>query len=57
MSADYELAARQLAQTQADRDALYAAEEQFTEQMRQKELEAETVRGGLGRRRRPGPRV
>ena len=33
VSADYELAARQLAQTQADRDALYAAEEQFTEQM------------------------
>ena len=50
VSADYELAARQLAQTQADRDALYAAEEQFTEQMRQKELEAETVREELGRR-------
>ncbi len=50
VSADYELAARQLAQTQADRDALYAAEEQFAEQMRQKELEAEAVREELGRR-------
>ncbi len=44
VSADYELAARQLQQTQTQRDELYAAEERFSEQMRQKDLEGERIR-------------
>jgi len=49
VSADYELAARQLQQAQKERDELYAAEEGFSEQMRQKDMEAERIREELSR--------
>jgi chromosome segregation protein len=49
VSADYELAARQLAEAQSARDELYAAEERFSEQMREKDVEAERVRAEVGR--------
>ena len=44
VSADYELAARQLGEAQQVRDRLYADEERYTEEMRAKELEAERIR-------------
>ncbi len=44
LSADYELAARQLEQAQKARDALYADEERYAEEMRRKDLEAEQLR-------------
>ena len=47
VSADYELAARQLSEAQRVRDELYAAEESYAEQMREKDLEAERIREEL----------
>ena len=46
-AADYDLAARQLSDAQSARDALYAAEEDYARQMRQKNLDAETIRTEL----------
>ena len=46
-AADYDLAARQLSDAQSARDALYAAEEDYAGQMRQKDLDAETIRTEL----------
>ncbi len=47
VSADYDLAAQQLQQAQTERDELYAAEEDFGEQMRQKDVDAERIREKL----------
>ena len=46
-AADYDLAARQLSDAQSARDALYAAEEDYAGQMRQKDLDAEAIRAEL----------
>lgn len=45
--ADYENAVRQKEQAQGEVDRLYAAAEEFAAQMREKDLEAETVRAGI----------
>ncbi len=47
VSADYELAARQKAEAEQAQNALYAAEERYAEQMREKDVEADRVREEL----------